>query len=73
MSVSTIYVYGPQCVLAGRQVPVRVLKEHEDPTSCADWDRYELTEEEANWWESRRTVFGRHVAATIRAALVAIT
>lgn len=63
--IDTIYIYNENCVMAGKQVPMRELEKYDNPTDGWDWTGYEATEEEAVRQESRGH-FGHKVAATIR-------
>lgn len=58
----TIHIYNENCVMAGHAVPQKRLDESPDSW---DWSEYDLTEENAVFWEAR----GRHgarIAETIR-------
>jgi hypothetical protein len=62
---TTLYIYNENCVMAGKQVPMRELERYEDPADGNDWTGYEASEQEADDLE-RRGGFYRRVANTIR-------
>lgn len=65
--MAKIFVYAENCVMAGYQVPQRVVGERNGESD--DFIAVELSEEEAAWYEKNKGLYGARVAQTIRESL----